>query len=114
MTCGNEFFRTFFLVSLDMFPIVPYVLPMAPKITTEAEKLERERVGATLRTLREKEGWKLGDFATQLDISYAYLSNIEAGRKRLPNHLLARAAKLLGCTPIAIRHPDVVAGEVAS
>jgi transcriptional regulator with XRE-family HTH domain len=53
---------------------------------------ERERVGATLRTLRRTtRGWKLGDFATQLGISYAYLSNIEAGRKPLPDHLLARA-----------------------
>lgn len=79
---------------------------MAPKITTEAERQERERVGATLRALREREGWKLGDFATALDISYAYLSNIEAGRKRLPDPLLARACKLLGCKPMAIRHPD--------
>lgn len=87
---------------------------MTPKIVTDAEKAERERVGATLRTLREKEGWKLGDFATQLDISYAYLSNIEAGRKRLPDHLLARAARLLGCKPIAIRHPDVAtSGDAA-
>lgn len=80
---------------------------MTPKIVTEAEMAERERVGATLRTLRERDGWKLGDFATQLDISYAYLSNIEAGRKRLPDHILARASRLLGCKPIAIKHPNV-------
>jgi len=97
--------------SLTLFLDVPSLSDMTPQITSEAEKAERQRVGATLRTLREKEGWKLGDFATQLDISYAYLSNIEAGRKRLPDHLLARAAKLLGCPPIAIRHPDVAPTE---
>lgn len=78
---------------------------MAPKTITEAELAERKRVGATLRTLRTTRGWKLGDFATKLDISYAYLSNIEAGRKPLPDHLLARAAQLLDVEQIAIKHP---------
>lgn len=75
----------------------------------ESDQRERERVGATLRTLRTTRGWKLGDFATQLDISYAYLSNIEAGRKPLPDHLLARAARLLDVEQIAIKHPAQVA-----
>lgn len=78
---------------------------MTPKIVTEADMAERQRVGATLRTLRLTRGWKLGDFATHLDISYAYLSNIEAGRKPLPDHLLARAARLLDIEQIAIKHP---------
>jgi transcriptional regulator with XRE-family HTH domain len=78
---------------------------MAPKTITAAEEAERRRVGATLKTLRTTRGWKLGDFAGQLDISYAYLSNIEAGRKPLPDHLLARAAKLLDVEQIAIKHP---------
>jgi transcriptional regulator with XRE-family HTH domain len=82
------------------------VFLMAPKILTVAELAERQRVGATLRTLRATRGWKLGDFATELDISYAYLSNIEAGRKPLPDHLLARAAKLLDVEQIAIKHPS--------
>lgn len=76
-----------------------------PKVITPAELAERQRVGATLRTIRQTRGWKLGDFATQLDISYAYLSNIEAGRKPLPDHLLARAARLLDVEQIAIKHP---------
>ena len=82
---------------------------MTPKTLTEAEHLERERIGATLRTLRTTRGWKLGEFATQMDISYAYLSNIEAGRKPLPDHLLARAARLLDVEQIAIKHPKQVA-----
>lgn len=78
---------------------------MSPKTITEAEQAERVRVGATLRTLRTTRGWKLGPFATHIGISYAYLSNIEAGRKPLPNHLLARAAKALDVEQIAIKSP---------
>ena len=78
---------------------------MPPKKITDGEQRERERVGATLRTLRTTRGWKLGDFATAIGVSYAYLSNIEAGRKPLPDHLLARAAQQLGVEQIAIKHP---------
>ncbi|MDP9820429.1 helix-turn-helix domain-containing protein [Nocardioides massiliensis] len=79
---------------------------MPPKTISIDEQRERERVGATLREIREREGWLLGDFASELDISYAYLSNIEAGRKPLTNRLLAKACKVLNCRPLAIRHPD--------
>jgi transcriptional regulator with XRE-family HTH domain len=86
----------------------PTIFHMTPKTITQADQAERERVGVTLRTLRTTRGWKLGDFATELGISYAYLSNIEAGRKRLPDHLLARAARLLEVEQIAIKHPSKV------
>lgn len=78
---------------------------MTPKTVSKAEQAERERVGATLRTLRTTRGWKLGPFATHIGISYAYLSNIEAGRKPLPNHILARAAEALDVEQIAIKRP---------
>lgn len=79
---------------------------MSPKIITPAEKAERERVGATLKTLRKTRGWDLGPFATELGVSYSYLSNIEAGRKPLTDILLARAARLLDVEQIAIKHPS--------
>lgn len=79
---------------------------MTPKKLTEAETLERQRVGATLRRIREIRGWKLGEFASEIDISYAHLSNIEAGRRPLPDHLLARAARVLEVRQIEIKHPD--------
>jgi DNA-binding transcriptional regulator YiaG len=78
---------------------------MTPRTVSPQELAERQRVGATLRTLRSTRGWKLGDFATQLGISYAYLSNIEAGRKPLTDQLLARSARLLDVEQIAIKHP---------
>lgn len=82
---------------------------MPPKTISPEAQADRVRVGATLRTLRATRGWKLGDLATAMDISYAYLSNIEAGRKPLPDHLLARAARLLDVEQIAIKHPTVPA-----
>lgn len=89
-----------------MFLVVSNVLGMTPKTTSDKEHLERQRVGATLRRIRTLRGWKLGEFATKIDISYAYLSNIEAGRKPLPDHLLARAAEVLDVDQIDIKHPD--------
>lgn len=79
---------------------------MSPKTITTEEQEERERVGATLRTLRLTRGWKLGDFANEIPISYAYLSNIEAGRKPLPDRILARCAQILDVEQIAIKRPN--------
>lgn len=82
---------------------------MTPNSITEAQQAERQRVGATLRTLRQIRGWKLGDFASEVGISYAYLSNIEAGRKPLTNQLLAKTARALDVEQIAITHPRAAA-----
>ena len=68
---------------------------------------ERERVGVTLRTLRELRGYKPDEFANAIGISRPYLANIEAGRKNLTDVLLARAAKSLDVPQIAIRRPGV-------
>ena len=97
-----------FGVFLDMFPSVPYGLHMSPKKLPNTEERERERVGQTLKTIRSIRGWKLGDFAGALNISYAYLSNIEAGRKPLTDQLLCRAAELLDVPQIAIKAPPVL------
>lgn len=61
-----------------------------------------ERVGETLRTLRELRGFKPDEFASAIGISRPYLANIEAGRKKLTNILLARAADQLKVEQIAI------------
>lgn len=68
----------------------------------EITAAERQRIGETLRTIRETKGFKLGEFASELGISYAYLSNIEAGRKRLTPQLLAKAARILDVRQVAI------------
>src|SRR4051812_41486519 len=83
----------------------PRVTSMATT-ETPAPPGEDLRVGATLRALREARGIKLGEFANKLGISYAYLSNIEAGRKRLTPQLTAKAAGLLSVRPIALVNPE--------
>lgn len=67
---------------------------------------ERVRVGETLRSLREKSGYKVDQFANELGISRPYYSNIEAGRKPLTKVLLARAAKALDVPQVAIVRHD--------
>lgn len=76
----------------------------------ETSKLNPEwvRTGATLRTLRELRGYKPDPFASSIGISRPYLANIEAGRKKLTNVLLARAAAELKVEQIAIMRPEVV------
>lgn len=67
---------------------------------------EQERVGRTLYTLRERYGYTQEAFGTELGISRSYISLIEAGFKPLPDRLLAKAADLLGITPLAIKRFD--------
>ncbi|MFI9507544.1 helix-turn-helix domain-containing protein [Nocardia sp. NPDC052566] len=76
--------------------------------STSAPLLESDwqRVGTTLRTLRELRGLPPATLADHLGISRAYLCNIEAGRKRLTNILLARAASVLNVPQIAIMRPN--------
>jgi transcriptional regulator with XRE-family HTH domain len=62
---------------------------------TDAKDPEDERVGATIKALRDAHGLKLGEMAVALGISHAYLSNIEAGRKHAPVALCQQIAKLL-------------------
>jgi transcriptional regulator with XRE-family HTH domain len=64
------------------------------------------RQGATLRTFREMRGLKVGELANALGISYAYLSNIEAGRKRLTAPLVAKVAGALAVPQASIVRPD--------
>lgn len=67
--------------------------------------IEHQRIGATLKTFRELRGYKPDQFASAIGISRPYLANIEAGRKRLNNVLLARAAQVLQVPQIAIMAP---------
>ena len=68
---------------------------------------EHVRQGATCKALREKSRLKLGEAANALDVSYSYLSNIEAGRKPITAVMLAKLAHLYDVPELAIRQPDV-------
>lgn len=63
---------------------------------------ERTRIGATVKALREAYGWRLGKFATALEISHSYLANIEAGRKPLSRELARKIADTLDVPLAAI------------
>jgi transcriptional regulator with XRE-family HTH domain len=67
---------------------------------------EMERVGHTLRTMRERYGYTQDTFCNELGISRSYISLIEAGHKRLNDRLLAKCAKALEVTPLAIKRFD--------
>lgn len=73
----------------------------------EAPAADHQRVGATLRTLRELRGFTVDELATEMGISRPYLAHIEAGRKSLSEVLLARAAQALRVRQLAIMRSDV-------
>lgn len=79
-----------------------------PKKENELDP-EWVRIGTTLRTIRELRGFKPDPFASSIGISRPYLANIEAGRKKLTNVLLARAAAQLQVEQIAIMCTQEVA-----
>ena len=68
---------------------------------------EAQRVGATLRTIREIRGFTVDELAREIGISRPYLANIEAGRKPLSDILLARAATALKVRQLAIMRAKV-------
>lgn len=98
---SSDKFRHHLLTSSPMFP---QDRDMTTK-TSELQREERVRIGATLKTLRLLRGWRADDFANEIGISRPYLSNIEAGRKPITNPILANAAKALDVEQIAIARP---------
>ena len=81
---------------LTWFHFVSYAVHM------NAKQAETIRTGATVKALREAHGWRLGKFATAIEISHPYLANIEAGRKPLTKELARRIADKLGVPLAAI------------
>ena len=67
---------------------------------------EMERVGRTLRVLRERYGYTQDQFCNELGISRSYISLIEAGHKKLNDRLLAKCSKALEVPPLAIKRWD--------
>lgn len=75
---------------------------------------ESERVGATIRTLRELSGLKADQLANKILISRPYLANLEAGRKRLSPEHASRIADALGVPRVCILRPDEYPSEGAA
>ena len=69
----------------------------------------RKTNGAAIRALRDALGVKQSVFATECQISQAYLNNIEAGRRQPAHDVTVRIAARLGVTLDAITYPAEVA-----
>lgn len=81
-----------------------WLLPGRDRIGNMTED-DRVRVGATVRALREAQGWTPEKFCEALGIARPTLANIEAGRKRLTPEKAARASKTLRVPLAALLSP---------
>lgn len=93
---------------LDRLPIRSYVGHMPRKLSSDSW----ERVGGTIKAMREMRGMTVDDLASRVQKSRPYLANIEAGRKPLTAELLPRIATALGVPQVAIL--DLIDGKDAA
>ena len=81
---------------------------MPAKKLPESERIERLRIGATIRALRGTRS--VDEIANKVNETYpispAFLANIEAGRRGLPAEAAAPLAAALGVDLLAIIRPD--------
>jgi transcriptional regulator with XRE-family HTH domain len=87
---------------------------MSPNRVQQELDPEWVRAGATLKALREGRGLTVTEFAAKVPCSYGYLSNIEAGRKRLTPKLAVRFAALLAVPTAALLSPEHFAADEVS
>lgn len=73
---------------------------------SDSAALERQRVGATIKALREYTGATIDQLATRVGMARPTLANIEAGRRSLNRKHLRAMAAALGVPPIAIMWAD--------
>lgn len=86
---------------LQKFQVILIVVPMKWK----QSELEKVRIGATLRTLREARGLNADELARELQVSRPYLANIEAGRRSLTPALAKKSCEVLCVRPIVLLNP---------
>lgn len=86
----------------------------APTSDVAAGESDPQRVGETLKTMRELRGVTPLRMAKALGISRSYVYNLESGRKPLTYVLLARAAEFLDVPQIAIMRPECAADNDAT
>jgi len=55
-------------------------------------------LGAVIRDLREKKDFSLREFASKLELSPAFVSDVELGRRYPSDEVLAKMAKHLGAS----------------
>ncbi|MFD6425845.1 helix-turn-helix domain-containing protein [Streptomyces sp. NPDC060198] len=79
-----------------MIPLRPVPATPAPAPEAPREPLLRDLVGEVLRQERLAQERTLKDVADSARISFAYLSELERGRKEASSEVLAAAAHALG------------------
>ena len=75
-------------------------------------KTEHERQGATLRFVREQRGVTQQELADHLNVSRAFLANIEAGRRTLTPALARAACNVLKIRPIILVNEDFLRSDL--
>lgn len=73
---------------------------------------ETQRQGATLRFVREQRGVTQQELATRLNISRAFLANIEAGRRALTPTIARTACDVLKIRPIVLVNDDFLHSDL--
>lgn len=81
-----------------MFPKIDNMIPPKTSGSAPADL----RVGATIREMRTMRGFTQEQLATAALVSRAYLSNVEAGRKRPSGRVVARIADALRVPQLSI------------
>lgn len=79
-------------------------LPSSSEISSEDQ-----RIGATIREMRQMRGMSQDELSRAAAISRAYVANIESGRKRPSMKVVARIAIALAVPQISIIARDEVA-----
>lgn len=79
-----------------VIPLRPVPAPASPAPDAPREPLLRDLVGEVLRQERLSQQRTLKDVADSARISFAYLSELERGRKEASSEVLAAAAHSLG------------------
>lgn len=72
-------------------------LPSSSEISSEDQ-----RIGATIREMRQMRGMSQDELSRAATISRAYVANIESGRKRPSMKVVARIATALAVPQISI------------
>lgn len=96
--------------------VVPLHQPPARRVRRQRrEPLWRHVVGEALRLERRRQGRTLRDVCDEAQVSMAYLSEIERGRKEPSSEILAAAARALGLTlaELVARAHELLSSEQA-
>lgn len=75
---------------------------------TQTPRNERRLLGGAVRRIREAKALTLDELATKAEIHFAYLSNLERGKKAASEAAIARIANGLGVDVDDISYHAVV------